>query len=160
MSERVLGKRYGLASVIAAAGLGQTTADQVTDRQQGDQEPALVGAEPLTVLVDIDHQRGDQDTQDRQYVDDEFGGLERGLGLPGETAVAIPGLNSAAAAGLDIMVGGAGGHTSPFGGCLWLGRFGASRGIPNKDSLGHFHAFRGFQLIGSDASARPEITTD
>jgi hypothetical protein len=44
------------------------------------------------------------------------------------------------------MVGGAGGHTSPFGGCLWLGRFGASRGIPNKDSLGHFHASRSSNL--------------
>src|SRR5687768_3636149 len=53
-----------LASLVAAAGLGQATADQVTDRQQGDQEPALIGTEPLTVLVHVDHQRGDQDTED------------------------------------------------------------------------------------------------
>ena len=39
---------YGLASLVAAAGLGQATADQVTDRQQGDQEPALIGAEPCS----------------------------------------------------------------------------------------------------------------
>jgi hypothetical protein len=24
------------------------------------------------------------------------------------------------------------GHTSPYGGCHWVGRFGASRGIPTK----------------------------
>jgi len=53
----------GLASVVVAAGLGQAPADQVTDRQQGDQEPALIGAESLTVFVDVDHPGGDQDTE-------------------------------------------------------------------------------------------------
>jgi hypothetical protein len=55
---------YGLASLVAAPGLGQAPADQVTDRQQRDQEPALVGAEPLTVIVDVNHPGGDQDTED------------------------------------------------------------------------------------------------
>src|SRR5215217_8135097 len=54
---------YGLASLVAAAGLGQATADQVADRQQGDQEPALIGTEPLTVFVNVDHPGGDQDTE-------------------------------------------------------------------------------------------------
>src|SRR3954453_6914886 len=67
---------YGLASLVAAAGLGQAPADQITDCQQGDQEPALIGTEPLTVLVDIDHPGGDQDTEDRQHVDNQLGGLE------------------------------------------------------------------------------------
>src|SRR5215204_6664764 len=51
------------AGLVAAAGLGQATADQVTDGQQGDQEPALVGAEPLTVRGDVDRPGGDQDTE-------------------------------------------------------------------------------------------------
>src|SRR5215217_4807720 len=103
------------AVLVAAAGLGQAAADQVADGQQGDQEPALVGAEPLSVLVDVDHPRGDQHTEDRQYVDDQFGGLERGLGLPGEAAVHIWWCRSAAAGGHVVGVGGAAGHASP----LW-----------------------------------------
>src|SRR5829696_1058206 len=55
---------FRLAGLVPAARLGQATADQVTDRQQGHQEPALVGAEPLTVGVDVDRPRGDQDTKD------------------------------------------------------------------------------------------------
>jgi hypothetical protein len=64
------------AGLVAAAGLGQTTADQITDRQQADQEPGSVGAEPLTVLVHVDHPGGDQYTDDRQQIDNQFGGLE------------------------------------------------------------------------------------
>src|SRR5829696_7565333 len=99
-----------VAGLVAAAGLGQAAADQVADRQQGAQEPALVGAEPLTVLVDVDHQGGDQHTEDRQYVDDQFGGLERRLGLPGDTPRVVSGCDSAAAANHVVLVGGAAGH--------------------------------------------------
>src|SRR5215218_3746699 len=95
------------AGLVAAAGLGQATADQVADGQQGDQEPALVGAEPLTVLVDVDHPRGDQHSDDCQDVDDQLGGLERRLRLPGDAAVDISSCNSGAAADHVVLVGGA-----------------------------------------------------
>src|SRR5215203_3886990 len=117
------------AGLVAAAGLGQATADQVTDGQQGDQEPALVGAEPLTVRGDVDRPGGDQDTEDRQYVDDQFGGLERRLGLPSQTTVAVSGSDSAVIADHVVMVGGAGGHASPSGDCDWSGTLLARRGI-------------------------------
>src|SRR5829696_674331 len=104
------------AVLVAAAGLGQAAADQVTDGQQGDQEPAVVGAEPLSVVVDVDHPRGDQHSDDCQDVDDQLGGLERGLGLPGDTAVHIWWCRSAAAGGHIVRVGGAAGHASPYGG--------------------------------------------
>src|SRR5215204_1897947 len=111
------------AVLVAAAGLGQAAADQVTDCQQGDQEPAVVGAEPLTVLIDVDHPRGDQHSDDCQDVDDQLGGLERGLGLPGEAAVHIWWCRSAAAGGHVVRVCGAAGHASPYGEWDSTGRF-------------------------------------
>src|SRR5215213_11914823 len=108
------------AVLVAAAGLGQAAADQVADGQQGDQEPALVGAEPLSVVVDVDHPGGDQHTEDRQYVDDQFGGFERRLGLPGDMPGVVSGCDSAAAANHVVLVGGAAGHASPYGsGVIW-----------------------------------------
>src|SRR5215203_4971632 len=103
------------AVLVAAAGLGEAAADQIADCQQGDQEPAVVGAEPLTVRIAVNHPRGDQHTEDRQYVDDQLGGLERRLGLPGDAAVHISWCNGAAAGGHVVRVGGAAGHASP----LW-----------------------------------------
>src|SRR5215218_11485017 len=94
------------AVLVAAAGLGQAAADQVTDCQQRDQEPAVVGAEPLTVLVDVGHPRGDQHSDDCQDVDDQLGGLERRLRLPGKTALDISSCNSGAAADHVVLVGG------------------------------------------------------
>src|SRR5215207_2720466 len=108
----------GLPSVVAAAGLGQTAADQVSDGQQRDQEPALVSAEPLAILVDVDDPGGDQDTDDRQDVDKQLGGLERRLCLPDKTAIAISVGDSTALADDVVVVGGASGHASPFGECV------------------------------------------
>src|SRR5215212_4337896 len=88
-----------LTSVVAAAGLGQAAADQVTNGQQGHQEPALVGTEPLSVRIDVDHQGGDQNTQYRKYVHDQFGRLKRGLGLSAETAIAVSRNDGSAAGG-------------------------------------------------------------
>jgi hypothetical protein len=119
-----------LAGLVAAAGLGQATADQVADGQQGDQEPSLVSAEPLTVRVDVDHQGGDQHTEDRQYVDDQLGGLERRLGLPGDAPGVVSGRDSAAAADHVVLVGGAGaGHASP----LWRVDLARDAACPAKD---------------------------
>src|SRR5829696_816964 len=113
------------AGLVAAAGLGQATADQITDRQQGDQEPALIGAEPLTVGTDIDHPGGDQDTEDRKQIDNQFGGLKGWLGFPGMTALVIPVCDSpggaagasprpGSAAGASCVVRAAGGHACSF----------------------------------------------
>src|SRR5215210_2267350 len=108
-----------LTSVVAATGLGQAAADQITDSQQGDQEPALVGTERLSVRIDVDHQGGDQNTEYRKYVHNQFGRLKRGLGLSAETVIAVSSCDGSAAADQLIMVGGAGGHDSPVG-RLWF----------------------------------------
>src|SRR5215218_439233 len=126
------------AVLVAAAGLGQAAADQVTDCQQGDQEPALVGAEPLTVRVDVDHPRGDQHADDCQDVDNQLGGLERRLRLPGDAAVHIWWCNGAAAGGHVVRVGGAAGHAAPYG--EWDSRDAScpARGLQIDQRLGLF----------------------
>src|SRR5829696_4236097 len=105
------------AGLVAAAGLGQATADQIADRQQGDQEPALIGAEPLTVGTDVDHPGGDQDTEDRKQIDNQFGGLKGWLGFPGMTALVIPVCDSPSGViGASYRPGGTAGASPRHGG--------------------------------------------
>src|SRR3954462_5450628 len=68
---------------VAAAGLGQATADHVADRQQRDVEPTLLGAE----VGGVNDGRRNQDTDDRGNIGDQLGGLERGLRLGAEAAL-------------------------------------------------------------------------
>jgi hypothetical protein len=59
------------------------------------------------------------------------------------------------------LVGRGGSHTSPHGGCLWLGRFGAYREIPTKLARTLPHVPEGFQFkLGRTLQRVPGITTD
>jgi hypothetical protein len=77
-------KRHGIRRRIGRGWrLGQPAADHVTDSQQGDVEPGGASTECLVVSAAVDHGRSHENTDHGEDVDDQFGGLERRLGLGG-----------------------------------------------------------------------------
>ncbi len=71
----------------AAAGLGQAAADHVADREERDVEPGLVREEDVAGTVGgvTDRERGEQNTDDGDEVDDELGRPEGRLRLGVDT---------------------------------------------------------------------------
>src|SRR3954452_11041279 len=90
-----------VAVVVEVTGtrLRETAGEQIADRQQGDEEPCLVGAEVVTDIAAVvaglargavrsDRHRGDQDADGDNDVEPELGRLPRRLRLCRDPAVA------------------------------------------------------------------------
>src|SRR3954454_5594213 len=70
--------------VLPDTGLRESTAAQVSQRQQHDVEPRLVGAKVVAVPIGRLHEeRRHENADDRRDVGEQLGGLERRLGLRG-----------------------------------------------------------------------------